>query len=75
VSADPPPGDEASIEAAPRVIEGRTVRIEAGDELTLQCGAASITIVRDGRVIIRGEHVLTRARGTNRIKGGSVAIN
>ena len=56
-------------------LRDRRVVVEAGEELTLQCGEASIRITRDGKVVVRGEHVLTRARGTNRIKGGSVAIN
>ena len=51
------------------------VVIEADEELLLRVGESSIKISRDGKVVIRGEHVLTRAKGTNRIKGGSVAIN
>jgi len=53
----------------------REIVIEAGEELTLKCGEASIRITRDGRIVIRGEHILSRAKGTQRIKGGSVAIN
>lgn len=53
----------------------RRVVIEADEELILRVGDSSIRIARDGKVVIRGEHVLTRAKGTNRIKGGSVAIN
>jgi hypothetical protein len=56
-------------------IRNRKVVVEAGEELVLQCGAGIIRITRDGKIIVRGEHVLSRARGTNRIKGGSVAIN
>lgn len=65
----------ASSSGEPLRIAHREIVIEAGDELTLRCGEASIRITRDGRVVIRGEHILSRARGTNRIKGGSVAIN
>ena len=57
------------------VIKHREIVIEAGDELTLRCGEASIRITRDGKIVIRGEHILSRAKGTQRIKGGSVAIN
>jgi hypothetical protein len=53
----------------------RRVVIEADEELILRVGESSIRIARDGKVVIRGQHVLTRAKGTNRIKGGSVAIN
>jgi hypothetical protein len=51
------------------------LHLRASQELLLECGGATIRITGDGRVIIRGEHILTRAKGTQRIKGGSVAIN
>ena len=66
--ATPAPGE-------PLRLEHREIMIEAGDEITLKCGEASITITRDGKIVIRGEHILSRAKGTQRIKGGSVAIN
>ena len=56
-------------------VDGRRVELEAADEVVLRCGEASITLRRNGRVAIHGVQVETRARGTNRIKGGSVAIN
>ena len=37
--------------------------------------AASITLRRNGRLVVRGAYVETRAEGVNRIKGGSVKIN
>lgn len=55
--------------------DGRRVEVEAADELVLRCGQASIVLRRNGRVIIRGTYVETRAKGVNRIKGGSVLIN
>jgi hypothetical protein len=61
---------EATVDGKPRVIE-----LEGAEEVTLRCGQASITLRRDGKVLIRGTYVETRAMGTNRIKGGSVQIN
>jgi hypothetical protein len=55
--------------------DGRRVELEAADELVLRCGQASIVLRRNGRVVIRGTYVETRAKGVNRIKGGSVLIN
>lgn len=55
--------------------DGHRVEVEAADELVLRCGQASIVLRRNGRVIIRGTYVETRAKGVNRIKGGSVLIN
>jgi hypothetical protein len=43
--------------------------------MVLQVGKASITLTKDGRIVIRGADVLTRSSGSNRIKGGSVSIN
>lgn len=42
---------------------------------TLMDGAASITLRRNGEVVIKGTYVETSATGTHRIKGGSVEIN
>ncbi|MCO8121113.1 hypothetical protein NHH03_05135 [Stieleria sp. TO1_6] len=53
----------------------RQVVIEATDELTLKCGDCSVDLRKDGKLMIRGVDVLTRAKRTQRIKGGSVAIN
>lgn len=61
---------EATVDGKPRVLE-----IEGQDEIVLRCGQASITLRRNGKILIRGVQVETRASGTNRIKGGSVQIN
>ena len=51
------------------------VVIEAGRSLVLKCGEASIDLRADGKVMIRGEDVLIRAKGTQRIRAGTVSIN
>lgn len=55
--------------------DGRQLVLYAYSELHLVCGESSITLRRDGKVIIRGTHLLSRASVTNRIQGGSVQIN
>lgn len=60
------------IEAA---ADGRRVEINAEQEIVLRCGDASITLTRSGKILIRGEYVLSRATGVNRIQGGAVEIN
>lgn len=57
------------------IADGQRLRIEAERELVLCCGEASITLRANGRLVIRGDYVETRAKGVNRIRGGSVAIN
>jgi hypothetical protein len=51
------------------------VTIEAGETLTLKCGESSVDLRADGRVMVRGQDVLLRAKGTQRIRAGTVAIN
>lgn len=65
--------------AEPQVVEanvdGERVRVVGKDEVVLECGSASITLRRNGRVVIKGAYVETHSDGTNRIKGGQVRIN
>jgi Domain of unknown function (DUF6484) len=68
----PPPHVGEVIQAD---VDGRRVRIEAQDEIVFRCGKASVTLRRNGKVVIRGTHVETDSEGTNRIKGGQVRIN
>jgi hypothetical protein len=49
--------------------------ITAEKQITLRCGKSSITLTRGGKIVIRGEYVLSRASGENRIIGGSVQLN
>jgi hypothetical protein len=54
--------------------DGRIV-LRAQKQIVLQCGKASITLTREGKVLIRGAYLLSRSSGVNRIKGGSVQLN
>ncbi|QSQ21984.1 hypothetical protein JY651_43725 [Pyxidicoccus parkwayensis] len=56
-------------------VDGKRVVIEGQDEVVLKCGEASITLRRNGKVIVKGTYLESRASGTHRIKGGVVEIN
>ena len=56
-------------------IDADRLLLQADRELELRCGPASIVLTRAGKVLIRGEYVLTRSKGANRIKGAYVDIN
>lgn len=79
VATEPAARDEDALQVTAPMIEadvdGKRMRIVAQDEIVLQCGGASITLRRNGRVVIRGTYVETSSEGTNRIKGGQVRIN
>lgn len=52
-----------------------TLVLEAKRSLTLRVGDGSITIREDGKILIKGEDLVSHARRLNRIKGGAVQIN
>lgn len=58
-----------------KTIKGKSIEIIAEDKLVIQCGEGKITIGPDGTVIIRGQRVLSRAKGVNKVKGAAVQIN
>ncbi|MBI1425471.1 MAG: hypothetical protein GC149_18705 [Gammaproteobacteria bacterium] len=57
------------------LVDGKRVVLEGKDEIVLQCGEASITLTKAGKILIRGKYLLNRATGVNRILGGSVQVN
>lgn len=65
---DSPPS--ASARRAPDIL-----RIESAKELLIECGESKIALRADGRIEIRGGHLISRSSGPNKIKGGSVHIN
>ena len=56
-------------------LDGKRVVLEGQEEVVLRCGEASITLTRNGKIVIRGKYLLSRASGVNRILGGSVQVN
>jgi Domain of unknown function (DUF6484) len=64
--------DQSAVDA---VVDGKRIRIVGSDEIVLECGKASITLRRNGKIVIRGAYVETHSEGTNRIKGAAVRIN
>lgn len=57
--------------------DGHTQRvvIEAEQTLELRCGRSSISLQADGKITLKGEHIVSRARQSNKIKGGNVLLN
>jgi hypothetical protein len=49
--------------------------VAAEREIVLRCGDASITLTRAGKVIIKGNYILSRSAGYNKIKGAAIDIN
>jgi hypothetical protein len=74
----PSPSRVAALQPAQPLVarlDGEQVGLEGRREIVLKCGHASITLRRDGKILVRGIYVETHAKGVNRIKGGSVKVN
>jgi len=56
-------------------VDGERIVLTGKEAIELRCGGASISLSKSGKLVIRGAYVETRAKGTNRIKGGTVQIN
>lgn len=76
-------GRQAVADAAPSTpaasvvleVDGDRFVVDAEREIVLRCGDASITLTRAGKVIIKGNYILSRSTGYNKIKGAAVDIN
>lgn len=69
------PGPSGSSAPVHVEVDGKRVTIQADQEIRLCCGRSSITMRKDGKIVIQGTHLVSRAEGVNRIKGGSVKVN
>jgi hypothetical protein len=66
---------EAPAAVAALKIDGERVVLQARQQIELRCGEASIVMTRAGKILIRGNYVLSRSRGVNKLKGAFVDIN
>ena len=56
-------------------VDNESLEFTARQRIVLRCGAASITLTKSGKVIIRGNYVLSRSSGINVVQGGMVRLN
>jgi uncharacterized protein (DUF2345 family) len=61
--------------ASEATVDGERVVLTAQQEIVLRCGDASITLTKAGKIIIRGQYILSRSSGVNRVQGGSIQLN
>lgn len=53
----------------------REIKFNAKERIELRCGKSSLTLNKDGKVVIKGVQVTSRAREVNKVKGAAVQIN
>ena len=69
VRAQPDPSRPAPLPAPDDLV------VEARRTLTLRCGKSSITLHANGKIVLRGDYILSDADGINRIAGGQIELN
>ena len=70
VPLEPTAGEGAEV-----VLAGDRVRIEAATELILKAGACTVRLDARGKLVSTAEQIVSRARGANKVQGGSVQLN
>jgi hypothetical protein len=53
----------------------REILVEGAEEVSIRCGESSLTLRKDGKTMLKGREVLSRASRTNRIRGATVQVN
>jgi hypothetical protein len=56
-------------------MDGETVRLSAERNIELRCGAASLILRKDGKIVISGTNVVSASRGSNRVRGATISLN
>ncbi|PCK09632.1 MAG: hypothetical protein COA42_03060 [Alteromonadaceae bacterium] len=67
--------DEQKNQANIAFVDGKKTEIIGEEEIVLRCGESSITLKKNGKILIRGKYIVNQATGLNRILGGSVQVN
>lgn len=67
--------EQRSSEGLSAHVDGEHLLLEGKKSVELRCGKASITLTRQGKIVLRGAHISSISSGANRIRGGSVEIN
>jgi hypothetical protein len=66
---------EAAAPHLDAIVDAERIVLTGKREVVLRCGKASILLLADGSVVIKGVKLLTSATGIHRIRGGAVQIN
>lgn len=72
---DPAQASAPSVPIEPPARLAADLLIESHNSLTLRCGKSSITLHANGKIVLRGEYILSDAEGVNRIAGGQIELN
>ncbi|WP_414446354.1 hypothetical protein [Citrobacter europaeus] len=67
--------DEKKKETDEKTVIPEELIFTAQQKITLSCGKSRITLYPNGKVVIKGEYILSDAEGVNRMSGGRIEVN
>lgn len=56
-------------------VDSDKLTLSAKREIVLKCGKASITLKRNGTIVVHGTNLESRASGVNKIRGRAIQLN
>ena len=65
----------AEVNTPELLIDGKKIQLSATEEISLRCGDTSITLNKNGKILVQGKHMLNRIAGSYQIKSGSIDLN
>jgi hypothetical protein len=57
------------------IIDGERIALRGDREIVLECGLSSLVLQRDGKIVLKGVEIVSRASGNHKIRGATVKIN
>jgi hypothetical protein len=57
------------------LVDGERLVLEGRKEVVLRCGECAIALRADGKIVLKGREIISRAFEANKIKGACVNIN
>ncbi|MCU6177043.1 hypothetical protein [Citrobacter cronae] len=67
--------DEKKKETDEKTVMPEELIFTAQQKITLSCGKSRITLYPNGKVVIKGEYILSDSEGVNRMSGGRIEVN
>lgn len=61
--------------ASPPTTEDDELVLSARQRIVLRCGRSSLTMYANGKIVLRGEYILSEAEDLNRLAGGRIELN
>ncbi len=55
--------------------EVRELKFNAAEKIEFRCGASTVTMNKNGKIVVRGRNITSRASEAQKIKGATVNIN